>query len=418
MAVVNILTGMWCGDNELTLNFPDNWNISVYQSKDTEALDESAIERALSEPIGSKQLEELARGKKNAVIIVDDLSRPTPAHDVIPNILRRIKDAGIKDESIRFVIGGGSHRPLTEEEMAKKVGPDVAAKYEVHNHDVYSGNLIGMGNLEDGTPVYINDVVAHSELKVGIAGMVPHGGGGIGGGGKLIVPGIASYTTIAYNHGLYKGRGRGNFEPQSDEKDMRDNAEEVARHIGLDFMVNIVHTSKRKIGGLFAGDVVESYREGGRFAQKVYKTIIPQDEIDKTDIVIINCYIQDYDPVQLGKSMWPSGVFKDALKVVINPASDGILYHGMGNRMDYKRYLRMQANEPEPTNIPEKVEIKSKDTFVLLSSNFPKGEFYKRYADGALFDNWGEIIDQLKKLYDQANVVVMPNPSIQLPEIV
>jgi len=418
MALVNIRTDMWCGDNDLTLNFPDNWNVSVYKSKDAEALDESGIERALSEPIGAKQVEELARGKQSAVIIVDDLSRPTPAHQVIPNILPKLKDGGIKDEEIRFVIGGGSHRPLTKEEMAKKVGADVAAKYEVHNHDVYSGNLVGMGNLEDGTPVYINDIVAHSELKIGIAGMVPHGGGGIGGGGKLIVPGIASYTTIAYNHGLYKGRGRGNVERQGDEKDMRDNAEEVARHIGLDFMVNIVFTSKREIGGLFAGDVVESHRAGGRFAQKVYKTVIPKDEIETTDIVIINCYPQDYDPVQMGKSMWPSGVFKNALKVVIDPASDGILYHGMGHRMDYKRYLRMKTNEPEPTNIPEKVEIKSKDTFVLLSSNFPKGEFYNRYSDGALFDNCEEIISQLKKLYDKANVTVMPTPSIQLPDIV
>ena len=110
--------------------------------------------------------------------------------------------------------------------------------------------------------------------------------------------------------------------------------------------------------------------------------------------------------------------FKDALKVVINPASDGILYHGMGNRMDYKRFLRLKANEPEPMNIPEKVEIKSKDTFVLLSSNFPKGDFYNRHSDGALFDNWKEIIDQLKRLYGKANVAVIPTPSIQLPDIV
>lgn len=417
MILVNLRTGMWCGDNDLTLSFPDNWNVSVYKSKDAEALDESGIERALSEPIGAKPIEELSCCKKNAVIIVDDLSRPTPAHQVIPHILRKLKDGGIKDESIRFVIGGGSHRPLTKEEMKKKVGPDVAAKYEVHNHDVYSGNLIGMGNLEDGTPVYINDVVAHSELKIGIGGIIPHGGGGFGGGGKLIVPGIAGYTTISYNHGLYRGRGHGNVERQGDEKDMRDNMEEVARHIGLDFMVNIVLTSKREIAGLYAGDVVKSHRQGATFAKKTYSTVIPKNEIETTDIVVINSYPQDYDPVQMGKSMWPSGVFKSALKIVIDPASDGIIYHGMGNRMDYKRYLRMKANEPKPTNIPEKAEIKSKDTFVLLSNNFPKDEFYKRYSNGAMFDNWEEIIDQLKKLYDKANVAVIPNSPIQLPEI-
>lgn len=119
----------------------------------------------------------------------------------------------------------------------------------------------------------------------------------------------------------------------------------------------------------------------------------------------------------MGKALWPSGLFKNALKVVIDPASDGIQYHGMGNRMDYQRFLRIKSAEPQPTNIPEKVEIKSKETFVLLSSNFPQGEFYSRYANGALFDNWEDIVDQLKKLYDQANVAVMPYSPIQLPSI-
>jgi hypothetical protein len=35
-----------------------------------------------------------------------------------------------------------------------------------------------------------------------------------------------------------------------------------------------------------------------------------------------------------------------------------------------------------------------------------------------MFENWEEIIDQLKKLYDKANVAIIPNSPIQLPEIV
>jgi len=417
MVSVNIRTGMWWGDNNFTLSFPDDWNVSVYKSEDAKALSESGIERALSEPIGTEQIEQLAYGKHTAVIIVDDLGRPTPANQVIPHILKKLKVGGIKDDLIRFVVGGGSHRPLTEEEIGKKIGQDVAAKYEAYNHDAYSGHLVGMGNLEDGTPVYINDVVARSELKIGIGGLTLHGGAGFGGGGKIVVPGIAGHTTIAYNHGLYKGRGRGNVHRQGEEKDMRDNAEDVARHIGLDFMVNIVLTGERQIAGLYAGDVVESHRQAATYAKKIYDTIIPNDEIETTDIVVINAYPQDSDPIQMGKSLWPSGVFKNALKIVIDPASDGILYHGMNARMDYKRFLRIKSNEPQPTNIPEKVEIKSKETFVLLSSNFPKGEFYSRYPNGALFENWEDIADQLKKLYDKANVAVIPYSPIQLLNI-
>ena len=414
-----ITTGAWYGDKELTLSFPDNWNVSVYESKGARALDESEIEKAFAEPIGSNRIEQLARGKKNAVIIVDDLSRPTPAHLVIPHIINELEEGGIKEESIKFVIGGGAHRPLTKEEMAKKVGQAIASKYEIYNHNVFSKSLEYLGDLEDGTPVHINEIVAHSDLKIAIGGMIPHDSAGFGGGGKIIVPGVASYDTIVHNHqGEYKGRGRGNAGRQGKEKDMRDNAEDVARYIGLDFMVNMVLTKKREIAGLFIGDVIESHSQGREVAKEVYDTVITKDEVEATDIVVINAYPQDSDPVQVIKSIWPSGVFKNAQKVMINPASDGIKYHGLSNKVDYDTFLRMKADEPKPTNIPKKVEIKSKEDFVLLSSDFPKGEFYKQYPNGALFENWGNLIAQLEQLHSEAKVTVIPYSPIQLPHII
>ena len=143
---VNINTGAWYGDKEMTLNFPDNWDVSVRESKDAAALDESQIAAAFAEPIGTERIKQLARGKGSAVIIVDDLRRPTPAYLVIPHIVEELKDAGISEGSIRFVIGGGSHRPLTKEEIAKKVGQDIASKYEISNHNTFSKTLEDLVN--------------------------------------------------------------------------------------------------------------------------------------------------------------------------------------------------------------------------------------------------------------------------------
>jgi nickel-dependent lactate racemase len=415
---VNIVTGAWCGDKELVLSFPDNWDISVYESRNVEALDESEIGRAFAQPIRAEPIGKLAHGKKSAAIIVDDLSRPTPADLVIPHIINELKEGGIEEESVRFVIGGGAHRRLAKEEMMKKVGQAIASKYEIYNHNVFSKTLERLGDLEDGTPVYINEIVAHSDLRIAIGGIIPHVSAGFGGGGKMVVPGIAGYDTIAHNHGKYKGRPRGSVERQSKEKDMRDNAEDVARYVGLDFMVNMVLTKKRGIAGLFTGDVLESHRQGVAFAKDIYNTVITKGEIEATDIVIINAYPQDYDPVQVVKSMWPSDVFKDAQKVMINPASDGVKYHGMSDKVDYDTFLKMKADETEPTDIPKRGEIESRQDFVLLSSNFPKDEFYKRYPNGAMFENWEDLIHQLEQLYHEAKVAIIPYSPIQLPHTV
>ena len=415
---MSITTGVWLGDEEMILTFPDGWDVSVYESKGSEALDKSGIEKAFAEPIGTQRIEQLARGKKDAVIIVDDLSRPTPAHLIIPHIISEMKAGGIKEESIKFVVGGGAHRPLTEEEMAKKIGPAVASKYKIYSHNVFSKTLKDLGKLDDGTPVQINEIVAESDLKVAIGGIIPHVSAGVGGGGKIVVPGIASYDTIDHNHGKYKGRARGNIERQGEEKDMRDNAEDVARHVGLDFMANVVLTKNCEIAGLFAGDVMESHGRGKVFAKEIYDTVITKADIEATDIVVINAYPQDYDPVQMSKSTWPYKVFGDAQKVMINLASDGIYYHGMSDKVDYETFLKMKKDEQESADVPEKGEIKSKEALVLLTSGYPKAGFYRQHPDGAIFDNWGDLIEQLKPLYSEAKVAVIPYSPIQLPHIV
>jgi nickel-dependent lactate racemase len=80
----------WYGDEALTLKFPTGWEVEILGPKDAPTLTEKQIEHAFAEPIGSPRIAELANGKKSAAIIVDDLSRPTPAATVIPFLLREL----------------------------------------------------------------------------------------------------------------------------------------------------------------------------------------------------------------------------------------------------------------------------------------------------------------------------------------
>ena len=42
------------------------------------------VEEAIANPIGSKPLRELARGKKTCTIIISDHTRPVPSRDILP----------------------------------------------------------------------------------------------------------------------------------------------------------------------------------------------------------------------------------------------------------------------------------------------------------------------------------------------
>ena len=79
----------------------------------------SVIEWALRHPIESPTLEhivqdQVTRGLPGIVtVLVDDITRPTPAARILPSILSRVASAGVPDEAVNIFIATGTHRPMT-----------------------------------------------------------------------------------------------------------------------------------------------------------------------------------------------------------------------------------------------------------------------------------------------------------------
>jgi nickel-dependent lactate racemase len=403
----------WYGDEALTLNFPTGWEVEILGPKDAPVLSNRQIEQAFAEPIGTRRISELAKGKKSAAIIVDDLSRPTPAATVVPFLLRELASAGVPKSEIRFVVGGGSHRPLTDEEVAKKIGADVAAAYEATNHDFMGGDLRALGSLDNGMPIYLNRVVADADFKICLGGIYPHGSVGFGGGAKLIVPGIAGYATMFYFHSFSPSRGHAIIERKGSEPDHRDFSEAVAGVLGLDIIANVVLNSRREICGLFVGDFVQAHRQGAHFALDTYGTEIPESSRKETDLVVLNCYPLDSDPIQTGKALWATRYFEKAYTMALNPASDGICYHGLFEQIDYARFVEQKAERTESELPPP--ELGTQDQLHVWSEHFLVDDFYKKHSGALLFRDLNELIDlYAARLPSDAKVAVLPSAGIQV----
>ena len=404
------------GDEEITLSFPNGWQVDVLAPEQLPALDEIQLQTAFAQPVGTPRIAELARRKRSAAIVVDDLSRPTPADALIPFVLRELATAGVPESEIRFVVGTGSHRPLSAEEIALKVGADTARRFQVTCHNFMGGNLRGLGNLEDGTPIFIDPVVADADFKICVGGVYAHGAVGFGGGSKLILPGVSGFATMYCFHTFYPGRGHAVIENESGQRDGRDLSEEVAGRVGLDVVVNAVLNHRRQIAGLFVGDFVAAQRRAAAFAVQAYGTEIPDEMRSATDLVVANCYPLDTDAIQTGKALWPRRFFPNAYAVAVNPACDGICYHGLFERRNYERFLaehearRQQGDEDPPARIGKP------DQTLVLSEHFPTPEFYEKHPRDILFRDWDELVAQLAaKLPADARVVVFPFASIQVP---
>src|SRR5512140_3826370 len=97
--------------------------------------EQDIVADALAHPVGSLPLAEALSGKRKVLIVSDDHHRPTPVRTILPLVLEELKAAGVPDSSVEIIMALGSHRPMSDEEIRRKLGDPVAERFRVTNHD-------------------------------------------------------------------------------------------------------------------------------------------------------------------------------------------------------------------------------------------------------------------------------------------
>lgn len=231
--------------------------------------EKETVEKSLDNPIGSPRLEELAKGKKDIVIISSDHTRPVPSHIITPILLRRIRSVA-PDARIRILVATGFHRPSTREELVNKYGQEIVDNEEIVMHfSKKDEDMVEIGTLPSGGACLINKVAAQADLLISEGFIESHFFAGFSGGRKAVLPGISSYKTIMYNHsGEFinsKNSRTGNLKHNLIHEDMV----YAARCAKLAFILNVVLDGDKKIIGSFAGDMEAAHKVGCDFVEKL-----------------------------------------------------------------------------------------------------------------------------------------------------
>src|SRR6188768_4291489 len=82
---------------------------------------EDALDACLRNPVGTRPLAELAKGKKTACVVICDITRPVPNRYILTQVLRTIEAAGVPRDGITILIATGLHRPNEGEELVELV---------------------------------------------------------------------------------------------------------------------------------------------------------------------------------------------------------------------------------------------------------------------------------------------------------
>lgn len=393
----------WYGDTELELDLPESWDVTLCVMKGhyTPPLSDREIGTAFANPIGTKTIRELAKGKKEVVILFDDMARPTPSAKLVPYVLEELAAAGIADDNIRFIAATGAHGSMNGIDFRKKLGDEVMGRFLVFNHNPYE-NCTYLGETSQGIPVSINSEFMSCDLKIGIGCIVPHPYG-FGGGSKIVLPGIASMDSIHANHAklrLSPTARMGRYEGNVLLRDM----EEAAKMSALDVKIDAILNLRREVTALFVGDPVEEHREGVKMAREHYAT----DPVSDVDIVIANCYSKANEmllaPGVVSPLLSPRG--GDMVLIVVTP--EGQINHYW--LRSYGKYIGgrdWQAPKGLPPNTKR----------LTVLAPYPDkvgGDWLAPYDCINWTRTWPEVIQKLKRRYSQgAKVAVVPDATVQ-----
>ncbi|MCZ7664957.1 MAG: nickel-dependent lactate racemase [Thermoleophilia bacterium] len=265
------------------------------------------VQAALEQPIGCPPLQEIVRPGERVVIVTSDITRNTGSEHYLPVLVGRLNESGVPDEDISIVVALGIHRPQTEAEHRKILGP-LFGRVSVWDHDCDdSANLIGLGSTTGGVEVAVNRRVAEAD-RVIVTGTVGfHYFAGFGGGRKGLVPGVASRATcMATHYAVFNPPEVGGKHPLAATGVLVGNPVheailEAARMMRPDLLLNTVLSPTGQMLAVRCGELHEAHLAACEMVARLYA--VPLDQ--PADLAIVSCggHPKDINFIQSHKAL-------------------------------------------------------------------------------------------------------------------
>lgn len=343
-----------CGKETITVDMPES--AILIENKPAKALDNpvAAVADALNNPIGTKPLRDIAKGRKDACVVISDITRPVPNKVILPPLLKILEESGIEREKITILIATGMHRPNLGDELECLVGKEIKEQYRIENH--YCQKVEDMRQIEtiEGAPIEVNTRYLDADLKI-LTGLIePHFYAGFSGSRKSILPGISSYETMKFMHSFQVIDQLHEANCRLEKNIFHDYAMQVTELAGVDFILNVVINQDRELAGVFGGHYDEAHKKG---CELVKSHAIANLE-EKVDLVVTSAggYPLDATFYQVAKCLTSA---RDILK------EDGVILVvcGCEEGLGGKEFCSIMRSHPTPQDFNQ--HHSNPDNFVI-----------------------------------------------------
>jgi nickel-dependent lactate racemase len=320
------------GKSELTVELPAGYTVEFLLPRAQAAADDPAtiVRGAVYNPLGAVKP---PRAGQTVVIAINDKTRPVPHEHLLPPVLNGMRQAGVRDEDLLFIIATGTHPRMTPDEYRAILPREIIETYRVICHDASDeANLTHLGETSRGTPVAINSDYLAADYRIVIGNIEPHQFQGFSGGVKSAAIGLAGAVTINHNHAMMRDEKArlGEYE----ENPARQDVEEIGRLIGIDFAVNAILNRDKRIIQAYAGDPAAVLEAGIPAARALCQA--PVGKAFDLMIVSPGGHPKDINIYQTQKGMaHAAAVTKEGGRMILCAACP----EGSGNQ-DYEDWMR------------------------------------------------------------------------------
>jgi nickel-dependent lactate racemase len=168
-------------------------------------------------------------------------------------------------------------------------------------HDTKNSPVAKSGELEDGSEILLNESFVNADVRCTVANVAINPFWGYSGGPSLVIPGLASESTIkaCLAPSLRTGRLPGILSGNP----MHDVIVRASHHTRIDFAIHLLERPDGAIAGAFAGDFMETYQQACVLTAKMFRPPLRR----KPDVVITSA----------GGVPWDRSLFEASLSAIM-----------------------------------------------------------------------------------------------------
>jgi nickel-dependent lactate racemase len=313
----------------------DNYQTDIIEPRWVDSVSDQslAITEALKNPYKSKPLRTIVGNTDRVAIIFSDITRATPYHVILPALLNELEN--IPQKNICFFCANGTHRPATDKELNKILGESIVNNYEIVQNDSNNQKMHEyVGTTISGNDIFLNRKILSCSVKILTGFIEPHFFAGFSGGGKALMPGMASVKTIKFNHSISHLSHENVNWGITYGNPLWEEIMEAAEFVPGLFLLNITLNRNKELTNVFAGDLRSAHNAGCQFVKN--SAMAPVNKLYDIVITSNSGYPLDLNIYQTVKGM-------SAAAQILKPGGSIIMaaecWDGIPSNSDYETIL-------------------------------------------------------------------------------